>query len=336
MCTGTFWGGTPLTKTMTIDSSVTQRQLHRQPSLIATTWHSAAEVQEQTVTTNAVPCSHQSEQTKASVTSAASAGPRKWHMQKQAKPALQGALHDMLQQQQQPHAHDTAQSHIKAVPAASAARLAGNSKPVIRSLPKPALHVKAAAGMQTLQHAAEQISSDISRSALTAPALGRAPQLKKPSAVRAQAPATPAAAKPPRASKPKAMAKRPKADATVPSEPPCAGTASVHMNAHALEQHGRKPFIGSQAVPHVSTEQTVGAQQAEVDKLKPPPRKRAKPDDLDANAVEKKMQEKHAAALLQDLNTNELKVALKARKLPVGGKKCDLVARLQQCLQAAR
>ena len=62
------------------------------------------------------------------------------------------------------------------------------------------------------------------------------------------------------------------------------------------------------------------------------PRQRKKADDIDLAEVEKKIQEKLGAGRLQDLSVPELKCFLKARKLPVGGKKSDLVARIEPLL----
>lgn len=62
------------------------------------------------------------------------------------------------------------------------------------------------------------------------------------------------------------------------------------------------------------------------------PRQRKKADDIDLAEVEKKIQGKFAAGKLADLSIPELKCFLKARKLPVGGKKSDLVARVEPLL----
>ncbi len=62
------------------------------------------------------------------------------------------------------------------------------------------------------------------------------------------------------------------------------------------------------------------------------PRQRKKADDIDLAEVERKIQEKFAAGKLADLSIPELKCFLKARKLPVGGKKSDLVARVEPLL----
>lgn len=65
------------------------------------------------------------------------------------------------------------------------------------------------------------------------------------------------------------------------------------------------------------------------------PRQRKKAEDIDLAEVEKKFQEKQAAGRLQDVSIPELKCFLKARKLPVGGKKSDLLARVEPLLVKA-
>lgn len=61
-------------------------------------------------------------------------------------------------------------------------------------------------------------------------------------------------------------------------------------------------------------------------------RQRKKADDMDLAEVEKKIQEKFAAGKLADLSIPQLKCFLKAHKLPVGGKKSDLIARVEPLL----
>lgn len=62
------------------------------------------------------------------------------------------------------------------------------------------------------------------------------------------------------------------------------------------------------------------------------PRQRKKAEDIDLAEVEKKIREKHAANKLSDLSIPEMKCFLKANKLAVGGKKADLIARLEPLL----
>ena len=65
------------------------------------------------------------------------------------------------------------------------------------------------------------------------------------------------------------------------------------------------------------------------------PRQRKKAEDIDLAEVEKMLHEKQAAGRLQDVSIPELKCFLKARKLPVGGKKSDLLARVEPLLVKA-
>ena len=60
-----------------------------------------------------------------------------------------------------------------------------------------------------------------------------------------------------------------------------------------------------------------------------PAKPRAKAADIDLAQTEVKLKEKQAAGKLGELSIPQLKVLLKARKLPLGGKKADLITRLQ-------
>ena len=62
------------------------------------------------------------------------------------------------------------------------------------------------------------------------------------------------------------------------------------------------------------------------------PRNRTKAADLDVAAVEAKVRAKHAEQQLEKLSIPEIKCFLKVKKLPVGGKKGDLLERLVKCL----
>lgn len=62
------------------------------------------------------------------------------------------------------------------------------------------------------------------------------------------------------------------------------------------------------------------------------PRNRTKAGDLDVAAVETKVMAKHAEQQLEKLSIPEIKCFLKAKKLPVGGKKGDLLDRLVKFL----
>eukprot|EP00884_Botryococcus_braunii_P007557 jgi/Botrbrau1/16802/Bobra.150_2s0030.1 len=63
-----------------------------------------------------------------------------------------------------------------------------------------------------------------------------------------------------------------------------------------------------------------------------PARKRARAADLDAGDVEIKVKEYYARDQLSKLTVNELKNFLSSRQLPVGGKKSDLIGRVQTAL----
>ena len=65
---------------------------------------------------------------------------------------------------------------------------------------------------------------------------------------------------------------------------------------------------------------------------KPPARQRTKAADLDAAAVHAKVVQKHADGKLAELTVPEAKCWLKGRKLPLKGKKEDLVARVAEAL----
>ena len=62
------------------------------------------------------------------------------------------------------------------------------------------------------------------------------------------------------------------------------------------------------------------------------PRNRTKAGDLDVAAVETKIKAKHAEQQLGKLSIPEIKCFLKAKNLPVGGKKGDLLERLVRFL----
>lgn len=62
------------------------------------------------------------------------------------------------------------------------------------------------------------------------------------------------------------------------------------------------------------------------------PRNRVKAGDLDPAEIEAKVRQKHAENALEKLSIPEMKCFLKSKKLPVSGKKAELVARLMQSL----
>ena len=128
-----------------------------------------------------------------------------------------------------------------------------------------------------------------------------------------------------------------KQSAEAPSKPQ--GTAkrrpTTHMSdASAAAQPATPQSTAISEAKLIAAAAAAGPKESPLADMKPkaPPRKRAKPDDLDVEAVKQAVQQKQAAGKLQELSVNELKVALKARKLPVGGKKGDLLARLQSVL----
>ena len=89
------------------------------------------------------------------------------------------------------------------------------------------------------------------------------------------------------------------------------------------------PAGGIQRLPASAAPPQVPAAAAE----KLPQCKRTKAGDLDATAVEAKVMAQHVARALDKLSMPEMKCALKVRKLPVGGKKADLIARLTEALE---
>lgn len=165
-----------------------------------------------------------------------------------------------------------------------------------------------------------------------APELGRTAGAAKPvfaSRKRPGMPAAMAAHKAPAAKKPKeapcvkkpAAAKQPKTAAA--SSPKAAAAADMAQPATA-------PVLARSMQQAPATAAAEKAPMAAAGK--PPPRKRTKAGDLDAAAVEAKVLAQHAAGALDKLSMPEMKCALKARKLPVSGKKADLVARLAETL----
>ena len=99
-----------------------------------------------------------------------------------------------------------------------------------------------------------------------------------------------------------AMAKAPTCD------PACEVTTPVAMPAGSAAQESAlsKPKAALRAPPRTSS--------------------------LDAAQIEAKVQQMHADGLQAKLSVPEIKVFLKSRKLPVGGKKADLLLRLSSAL----
>ncbi len=107
--------------------------------------------------------------------------------------------------------------------------------------------------------------------------------------------------------------------------PPSLGPESDAMQASAPgNSPGPAATDGRLAVSEVASNPTGGQQLGSA-----APRKRTQITDIDAVAVESKVASCKTAGTLASLTVPELKTWLKAHKLPVGGKKADLVARLE-------
>ena len=142
----------------------------------------------------------------------------------------------------------------------------------------------------------------------------------------------PAAAKPPAAKRRAAALKAPAlgtiAEVSVsPPEPPASAAPAAPGTAVTAAASG-----GSFGSSHVaaSAGRDVGSQPPA--SAKPPARQRTKAADLDATAVHAKVVQKHAEGKLTDLTVPEAKCWLKGRKLPLKGKKEELVARIAEAL----
>lgn len=104
-------------------------------------------------------------------------------------------------------------------------------------------------------------------------------------------------------------------------------TAVAAAAANTPDQHAMIP--GQSAT--VATEHPTAAPVAPVKAA----RQRRKAEDIDLVAVDKKIREKHAAGSLNDLSIPEMKCFLKTHKVPVGGRKAVLIARLEPLLGKA-
>lgn len=178
------------------------------------------------------------------------------------------------------------------------------------------------------------------------------PPVGKPGASQARgAAAAKAAGKPAAAKKasavPKASTKVPAA-ASVPTSSAIQQTrlCMVTSDAHAAQTSligtaagsaGAAKTLGDPAAQAASAAAaTEGAPApAATAALTKAPRQRKKADDIDLAEVEKKIYERQAAGRLQEISIPELKCFLKARKLPVGGKKAELIARMEPLLVKA-
>ena len=82
------------------------------------------------------------------------------------------------------------------------------------------------------------------------------------------------------------------------------------------------------AAPGLHAASAEAAATTEAAVSKPAARQRTKSADLDADAVHAKVVQKHTEGKLTDLTVPEAKCWLKSRKLPLKGKKEELVARI--------
>ena len=117
-----------------------------------------------------------------------------------------------------------------------------------------------------------------------------------------------------------------------PSVSPAATTAPANAPVTAVLAAAAVVSNQKAVVPHLPA---VGLPEASAAAPPAPakaPRQRKKADDIDLAVVEKKVIEKHATGSLTDLSVPEIKCFLKARKVPVGGKKADLISRLEPLL----
>ena len=64
-----------------------------------------------------------------------------------------------------------------------------------------------------------------------------------------------------------------------------------------------------------------------------PPKKKPRTEELDLKAVTQKILEKHRLKSIADLTVPELKCFLKSHKATVGGKKADLITRVEGLLK---
>lgn len=123
----------------------------------------------------------------------------------------------------------------------------------------------------------------------------------------------------------------------IPGVPPQALPASVRpkppqpsTTQGAAAGGGGGQTAARKAAKQTKTDEAGAAAQAKA------PRSRTKAADLDFAAVEAKVMANHAERQLDKLSIPEIKCYLKAKKLPVGGKKCDLLTRLAECLNGGK
>ncbi len=213
--------------------------------------------------------------------------------------------------QDTPHGAARVSSAAQA-PGPSAAGPATPNKPIFASRTRaPWLTSRPAQKAAAPAALAAQLAGMNARRADTSAALPapRKPQLagrKRPAGAAQAAPAKRAAPK--GARKPAAKGAKP-ANGPGPARNPLAGPPAPGAPGPAEAQQLQAPCGGAAAAAPAAH----------------PQRKRAKAADMDQAAVEAKAA---SAGGLAKLNVPELQCLLKARALPVGGKKADLVARL--------
>ena len=112
-----------------------------------------------------------------------------------------------------------------------------------------------------------------------------------------------------------------------------ASVAQANLGDDAAASYGAAKTLGVSAAAAASIATSTEAAPVPVTAAATKaPRQRKKAEDIDLAEVEKKIHEKQAAGRLQDVSIPELKCFLKARKLPVGGKKSDLLTRVEPLL----
>lgn len=118
---------------------------------------------------------------------------------------------------------------------------------------------------------------------------------------------------------------------TKPKPMPAKKAAVVRQALCSIAEEGSCPEGVAEAPPLPRIPQTAQPESAGQAK-KPAARQRTKASDLDTVHVLAKVAEKAAAGQLGDLTIPEAKCWLKEKKLPVKGKKEDLVARIKECV----
>ncbi|KAL3154065.1 hypothetical protein ABBQ32_013608 [Trebouxia sp. C0010 RCD-2024] len=210
--------------------------------------------------------------------------------------------------------------------AAETSAMQGSKRPAVPAGTSvvPALLKRPKLAAHTKPPVSKANASQAKGTAVAAKAAGKAATAKKASAV------------------PRASTKVPAAALTSSAIQP-SGQGMATLDAHAAQASlagtagggaaAAKTLAGSAAPAAAAAASAEGAQApAATAAPAKAPRQRKKADDIDLAEVEKKVCEKQAAGRLQDISIPELKCFLKARKLPVGGKKAELLARVEPLL----